>query len=56
MIEEPRFIREGYAYIDSKTEEWCLKEDAPEWAVKEFEEFFQAVNPKPNDNNIMTVY
>ncbi len=55
-MEEPKCISEGYAYIDSETEEWCIKDDAPDWAKKEFEEFFQAVNPKPDDNNIVTEY
>lgn len=40
----------SYWYIDDATEKWCIKEDAPEWAKKEFEEFFDLVNPVPDQN------
>lgn len=56
MLEEPRCIREGYAFIDEEKEEWCIKEDAPDWAKKEYEEFFGLVNPEPDDNGIITSY
>jgi hypothetical protein len=56
MMGEPKVISEGYAYIDDKTEKWCLKEDAPDWAKREFEEFFGAINAEPDDNDIVTMY
>lgn len=56
MLEEPKVMSEGYAYIDNETEEWHLKEDAPEWAKKEFEDFFNRVKSKPDDNDIVTQY
>lgn len=56
MMEEPRIISEGYAYIDDEKEKWCLKEDAPDWARKEFEEFFGAIDAEPDDNDIVTKY
>lgn len=56
MIGEPNCIAEGYAYIDDETEKWCIKEDAPDWAKKEFEEFFGLVNSEPDDNNVVTKY
>lgn len=56
MMGEPKCIQEGYAYIDDESETWCIKEDAPEWAKKEFKEFFDLVNPKPDDNDVVTVY
>lgn len=56
MLEEPKFMSEGYAYIDDKTEKWCLKENAPEWAKREFEEFFGLVKSEPDDNDIVTQY
>lgn len=56
MLEEPRCIMEGYAYIDEKTEKWCIKEDAPDWAKKEFSVFFGTVAQKPDDNDIVTAY
>lgn len=56
MMEEPKCIREGYAYINRKTEEWCIKDDAPDWARKEFEEFLQAATPGADDNGIVTAY
>lgn len=36
---EPKCIAEGYAYIDDETEEWCIKEDAPNWAKKNLKNF-----------------
>lgn len=56
MFGEPKFISEGYAYIDEETEKWCLTNDAPEWAVKEFNEFFGLVNGEPDENDIVTKY
>lgn len=56
MLEMPRFIEEGYSYLDEETEEWRLKEDAPEWAVKEFEEFNKLLGAQPDDNGIVTQY
>lgn len=34
---------EGYKYwyIDDESEMWCIKEDAPEWAKKEFVEYVE---------------
>ena len=55
-MKEPRFMTERYAYIDEKTEQWKLKDDAPDWAKQEFDEFFQKVNPKPDENGIVTQY
>lgn len=56
MLEEPRYIREGYEYLDKETEEWRIKDDAPDWAKKEFEEFMKKVNPEPDDNGLITHY
>ena len=56
MLCEPRCIMEGYAYIDEKTEKWCIKEDAPDWAKKEFSDFFGSVAQKPDDNDIVTAF
>lgn len=55
-MEEPRVISEGYAYIDDETETWKLKEDSPEWAKKEFEEFFGLLHGEPDDNDVVTQY
>lgn len=57
MMNEPRFMAEGYAYIDDTTEKWCIKENAPDWAKKEFNEYFNSLLKKePDDNNIITNY
>lgn len=56
MMGEPKCITEGYAYIDDETEKWCIKEDAPDWAKKEFEGFFGLVKSKPDDNDVVTKY
>ena len=52
----PRFVEEDLYYIDEKTGEWKLKEGAPEWAKKEFEEFFRKVKAEPDENRIVTQY
>lgn len=43
-MEEPEFIKQGYEYFDEKNEKWCIKDDAPEWAKKEFAEFYNDVS------------
>lgn len=53
MIDEPRGMK--YWYIDEKAEQWRIKDDAPEWAKKEFEEYMKAVNPEPDDDGIITI-
>lgn len=54
MMTEPKFMIEGYAYIDDKTEQWCIKEDAPEWAKKEFDEYFKLLKKEDDDNGVIT--
>lgn len=54
MLAEPKFMSEGYAYLDG--EKWCIKEDAPDWAKKEFEEFFGLLEKQEDDNGIITNY
>lgn len=44
-----RFIQEGYEYL-GKDGRWHIKEDAPDWAKKEFEEFYRMVNPIPDED------
>lgn len=56
MLGEPRCITEGYAYIDDDTEKWCIKKDAPEWAKKEFNDFFALLGNESDDNDIVTKY
>nr|WP_285948118.1 hypothetical protein [Bacteroides intestinalis] len=55
MLEEPRFIQKGYEYFDDNTGKWCIKEDAPEWAKKEFQEFYNHIDPEPDDDGIVTI-
>lgn len=53
MMGEIRVIEEGYAYIDEQAEKWCLKEDAPDWAVEEFKRVFG--KPEPDENGLITL-
>lgn len=47
MIAAPRFYLEGW--LDEDTEQgWKLKENAPEWAKKEFEDVMQQLNSEPD--------
>ena len=41
-MEEPKGIE--YWYMDEKDEEWKISDDAPDWAQKEFEEYFKLIN------------
>ena len=41
-----------YWYIDEKDERWKIKDDAPEWAKKEFKEFY---NREADENGIITI-
>lgn len=49
---EPKFIQEGYVYI-GEDEQWHIRDDAPDWAKREFEEFYAMVNPKPNEDGLI---
>ena len=50
MLEEPRVIKEGWAYIDRASEKWVLKPDSPEWAKEEFNEIFNKDKREENGN------
>lgn len=54
MMKEPK--GEKYWYIDEKTEQWKIRDDAPEWAKQEFEEYQKAVNPEPDADGVITNY
>lgn len=43
-LEIPRFIQEGYEYL-GEDEQWHIRDDAPDWAKKEFEEFYAKIAP-----------
>lgn len=45
-----------WAYIDEKTEQWVLKDDAPEDVKKEFEEYQKDLLMIPDEEGIITVY
>lgn len=49
IMEEPKGI--DYWYI-GENEKWCIKDDAPEWAKKEFEEYF---DDTPDENGIARI-
>lgn len=51
----PRFIKEGYEYIGDDGR-WHIKDDAPDWAKKEFEEFYRKLNPTPDENGKIIQY
>lgn len=46
---EPKFMREGYEYL-GEDGQWHIRDDAPDWAKKEFEEFYAMVNPDPDED------
>ena len=56
MMKEPKCIRDGYVFVDEETEEWRIKDNAPDWAKKEFKEFLLTIRISPDDDGIVTVY
>ncbi|KAB0576664.1 hypothetical protein F7P78_08485 [Fusobacterium naviforme] len=49
MIAEPRFVKEGRLDDSKPHEGWRLKENAPEWAKKEFEQFLEDISEEPDE-------
>ena len=63
MIVEPRFVKEGWLDDSKPYEGWKLKENAPEWAKKEFEdvmkssmEFRELVDDEPGEDKRIRIY
>ena len=55
MIQEPRFVKEGWLDNSKPYEGWKLKKDAPEceWARIEFEEWLRT---EPTENERIRIY
>lgn len=52
MMSEPRFHMEGW--LDDNTDLGLkLKDNAPEWAKEEFEDFMKQMNREPDENGIV---
>lgn len=51
----PRFIIENWSYKNANNE-ICIKEDAPEWAKKEYKEFLKKLNSVPDENGFIKEY
>lgn len=51
-LETPRFIQEGYEYL-GEDEQWHIRDDAPEWAKKEFKAFYAKINPIPDEDGLI---
>ena len=49
---EPRFMQEGYEYLDEDGQP-RIRDDAPEWAKKEFKEFYAMVNPVADEEGLV---
>lgn len=56
MLLEPQFIQEGWQYLDPVTEKWKLKDNAPDWAVEEFNKFYGLVNGVSDEQGTVTVH
>ncbi len=46
--EEPKGI--DYWYLDREAKKWRIRDDAPEWAKEEFEEFY---NDEPDEDGLI---
>ena len=44
LLKLPKFIEENFGYFDKETKTYKLKNNAPEWAVKEAEEYDNNIN------------
>lgn len=51
----PKFIEKGWSYKDGEGK-ICLKDNAPEWARKEYGEFTKKINPQPDKKGKVIVY
>ena len=56
MIAEPRFVKEGWLDDSKPYEGWKLKENAPEWARKEFEQFLETTVEEPDEHGRIRIY
>lgn len=56
MIAEPRFVKEGWLDDSKPHEGWKLKENAPEWAKKEFEQFLEDISEEPDEYGRIRIY
>lgn len=54
-MQEPRFSQEGYDYI-GEDEKWHIRDDAPDWAKKEFEEYYAKLHPEPDGDGFVIQY
>lgn len=56
-LEMPRFEEEGYDYhkdsYRGKDGKLHLRDDAPEWAREEFEEYYARLHPEPDENGVV---
>lgn len=52
-LKQPKGIE--YHYI-GEDEKWHIREDAPDWAVKEFNKFFGLLASQPDDNGMVAKY
>lgn len=54
-LEMPQFIKEGYSYL-GKDGRRHLRDDAPDWAKKEYKEFYAKLNPEPDEDGVIVQY
>lgn len=55
-LKKPNFMVMGYDYLDKESMTRKIKDDAPDWAKKEFKEFMEKVNSKPDKKGIIAQY
>ncbi len=56
----PKFEEEGYDYYEDsylgEDGKRHLRDDAPEWAKKEFEDYYAKLHPEPDEDGIIIQY
>jgi len=59
-LEMPKFEEEGYDYYEDsyfgEDGKRHLRDDAPEWAKKEFEDYYAKLHPEPDEDGIIIQY
>lgn len=53
-MEKPRFMEENYHYFD-ENDNLKIKDNAPQWAKEEYEEFIKLIFPVADEDGVATI-
>ena len=55
MIDQQKYFNEKYVHFDEDKMQWIINDGVSDEIRKELEEFLNTVNPKPDDDGIITM-